>query len=64
MQTLQQEMPPYQALLFIDAPGGTGKTYLINLILDTIRADGSLAIAVASSGVAAPLLHGGWMAHS
>jgi len=57
MQTLQQGMPPHQALLFIDAPGGTGKTFLITLNLDTIP--GGFVIAVASSGVAAPLLHGG-----
>lgn len=37
-------------LLFIDAPGGTGKTYLLNLILAKCRSKGKIAIAVASSG--------------
>lgn len=37
-------------IIFIDAPGGTGKTYLLNLILSTIRSEGKVAVAVASSG--------------
>jgi hypothetical protein len=42
----------------------TGKTFLYNLILSRTRADGGLAIAVASSGIAALLLPGGRTAHS
>ncbi|GFX90218.1 ATP-dependent DNA helicase [Trichonephila clavipes] len=44
---------------FLDAPGGTGKTFLINLLLAKIRSEKKIAIAVASSGIAATLLHGG-----
>ncbi|MCE8476213.1 hypothetical protein J9A00_00045, partial [Bacteroides thetaiotaomicron] len=52
-------------LFFLDASGGTGKTFLINLLLATIRKDGNIAIAVASSGIAATLiLEGGRTAHS
>lgn len=51
-------------IFFIDAPGGTGKTFLINLILADIRKDDEIAIAVASSGIAATLLEGGRTAHS
>ncbi|KAF2903264.1 hypothetical protein ILUMI_02924 [Ignelater luminosus] len=51
-------------IFFIDAPGGTGKTFLILLILDTIRAQSQIALAVASSGIAATLLEGGCTAHS
>jgi hypothetical protein len=51
-------------LFFLDAPGGTGKTFLINLILAKIRSQGKIAIAVASSGIAATLLQGGRTAHS
>jgi ATP-dependent DNA helicase PIF1 len=51
-------------LFFLDAPGGTGKTFLINLILATVRKDKNIAIAVASSGIAATLLEGGKTAHS
>jgi ATP-dependent DNA helicase PIF1 len=52
------------AMFFVDAPGGTGKTFMLNVLLDVVRARGKIAIAVASSGVAALLLHGGRTAHS
>jgi hypothetical protein len=51
-------------LYFIDAPGGTGKTFLISLILATIRSRNNIALAIASSGIAATLLDGGRTAHS
>ena len=50
--------------IFLDAPGGTGKTFLTNLILAKIRLQRKLCIAVASSGIAATLLSGGRTAHS
>jgi len=50
--------------IFLDAPGGTGKTFLLNLILAEIRKKGVIALTVASSGVAATLLHDGRTAHS
>lgn len=37
-------------LYFLDAPGGTGKTFLISLILATIRLQNGIALALASSG--------------
>jgi ABC-type ATPase involved in cell division len=46
-------------ILFLDAPGGTGKTFLINLLLAKVRYGGKIALAVASSGIAATLLVGG-----
>ncbi|GBO99141.1 ATP-dependent DNA helicase pif1 [Eumeta japonica] len=46
-------------LFFLDAPGGTGKTFLLNLLLAKIRKDRNVALAVASSGIAATLLSGG-----
>ena len=49
---------------FLDAPGGTGKTFVINLLLAKIRKESKIAIAVASSGIAATLLQGGRTAHS
>lgn len=49
---------------FLDAPGGTGKTFLITLVLASIRARSLIALAVASSGIAATLLDGGRTAHS
>ncbi|UYV73325.1 hypothetical protein LAZ67_10002729 [Cordylochernes scorpioides] len=51
-------------LYFLDAPRGTGKTFLINLILATIRSRNEIAVAIASSGIAATLLDGGRTAHS
>ena len=50
--------------LFLDAPGGTGKTFLTNLILAKVRLQGHIALTVASSGIAATLLEGGKTAHS
>jgi hypothetical protein len=41
-----------------------GKTFLFNLLLSTVRLDGGIALAVASSGIAALLLKGGATAHS
>ncbi|XP_068994247.1 uncharacterized protein [Neodiprion pinetum] len=51
-------------LFFLDAPGGTGKTFLVNLLLAKVRQSGRKALAVASSGIAATLLNGGKTAHS
>ena len=55
---------------FVDGPGGTGKTYLFKLLLNEVRQwtisknDPAVALAVATSGVAALLLPGGRTAHS
>jgi hypothetical protein len=51
-------------VIFIDGPGGTGKTYIENLILNAVRSRGDIALVVASSGIAALLLSGGQTAHS
>ena len=51
-------------MLFLDAPGGTGKTFLINLILAKLRSVGDIALATASSRIAATLLTGGRTLHS
>ncbi|XP_076065260.1 uncharacterized protein LOC143039273 [Oratosquilla oratoria] len=50
--------------IFLDAPGGTGKSFVLNLILDAVRSKGKVALAVASSGIAATVLHGGRTAHN
>ncbi|GFQ70200.1 ATP-dependent DNA helicase [Trichonephila clavata] len=49
---------------FLDAPGGNGKTFLIKLILATVRSKNGIALALASPGIAATLLPGGRTAHS
>ena len=51
-------------IFFLDAPGGTGKTFLVNLILSKVRQSNKIALAVASSGIAATLLKGGKTAHA
>ncbi|XP_029652810.1 uncharacterized protein LOC115225976 [Octopus sinensis] len=51
-------------IFFLDAPGRTGKTFHMNLLLAKIRQKIRILIAVASSGIAATLLHGCRTAHS
>ena len=51
-------------LFFLNAPGGYGKTFLIEALLSTVRGLGKIALAVASSGIAAELLEGARTAHS
>ncbi|XP_073121078.1 uncharacterized protein [Henckelia pumila] len=52
------------AVFFINGPGGTGKTFLYRSLLATIRSQGLIALATATSGVAASILPGGRTAHS
>ena len=53
-------------LMFISACGGCGKTFLLNALLKAVRIvdNGSVAIAMASTGIAAQLLHLGRTFHS
>jgi len=51
-------------LLFLDAPGGTEKKFLLNLIFAEIRMKHVIAMVVTSSGITATLLVGGRTAHS
>jgi ATP-dependent DNA helicase PIF1 len=38
---------------FVDGLGGTGKTFLYSCLLSTVRTQGRVAVAMASSGIAA-----------
>ena len=54
---------------FIDARGGTGKTFVLNAVLARVRSiesdiGGSICLAVATTGVASTLLHLGRTFHS
>ncbi|XP_071905593.1 uncharacterized protein [Coffea arabica] len=49
---------------FVDGPGGTGKTFLYRALLATLRSQNHVALAVATSGIAASILPGGRTAHS
>ncbi|XP_038685799.1 uncharacterized protein LOC119985580 [Tripterygium wilfordii] len=51
-------------LFFIYGHGGTGKTFLYNAIISSLRSQGKIVLAVASSGIASLLLPGGRTAHS
>ena len=51
-------------LIFIDAPGGTGKTYTLKAICAKLRSEGKIVLTTASTGIAAHLLPGGRTAHS
>jgi hypothetical protein len=46
-------------IVFVDAPGGAGKTFLRKLIQAAIQSHNDIAVALASSGIAATLLPGG-----
>ncbi|XP_028112446.1 uncharacterized protein LOC114310602 [Camellia sinensis] len=47
------------AIFFVDGPGGTRKTYLYRALLASVRSQGRIAIATATSGIPATLLPGG-----
>ena len=63
MKAVHDESHPHQ-MFFLNAPGGYEKTFLIETLLSTVRGMGKIALAVASSGIAAELLEGGRTAHS
>ncbi|XP_010230087.1 uncharacterized protein LOC104581332 [Brachypodium distachyon] len=50
--------------VFFDGPGGTGKTYLYKALLAKVRSMGLIAIATATSGIAASIMPGGRIAYS
>ena len=53
-----------QSLIFLNAAGGTGKTYLINCLIEKCLLIGKKVVACASSGIASQLLIGGNTLHS
>ena len=48
----------------LDAPGGTGKTFVLNALLSAVRSDGHIALGTAISAVASKLLNNGGTVHS
>lgn len=50
-------------IFFLHAPGGTGETFLIRLILLEIRSHNDIALALATCVIAGTLLSGGTTAH-
>ncbi|PIA42625.1 hypothetical protein AQUCO_02000220v1 [Aquilegia coerulea] len=51
-------------VFFLSGLAGTGKTFVYNIVADTLRSEGHIVIMVASSGIASLLLTGGRTAHS
>ena len=51
-------------IFFLHSAGGCGKTFVCNTIAAAVRAQGKIALCVASSGIASLLLEGGRTAHS
>ena len=51
-------------LFCLDAPGGTGKTFVLNALLSAVRSDGFVALGTAISAVASKLLVNGSTLHS
>jgi len=51
-------------LVFLDAPGGTGKSFTLNLIISWIIMNDRLVAPTAASGIAATVLHNGRTAHN
>ena len=49
---------------YVDGPGGSGKTFLYEALIHTVRGQGRISLACAISGIAAQLLPGGTTAHS
>ena len=48
----------------MDGPGGTGKTYLYMALLAKVRSTDRIAVATATSGIAASIMPGGRTTHS
>jgi lysophospholipid acyltransferase (LPLAT)-like uncharacterized protein len=63
-EILQHVRANKSQVLFVDGPGGTGKTFLYKALLARVRSEGLIAIATATSGIAASILPGGRTAHS
>jgi hypothetical protein len=51
-------------VFFVDGPGGTSKTFLYRCLIGTIHSEGLIAVATATSGIAASIMPGGRTAHS
>ena len=45
---VMQAIADENGCFFVDGPGGTGKTFLYNTLLATIRSSGEIAVAVRS----------------
>jgi DNA replication protein DnaC len=51
-------------VFFVSGPGGTGKTFLYRRLIATLCSESLIAVATATSGIAASIMPGGHTAHS
>jgi hypothetical protein len=51
MKSIYEKTEERPNVFFIDGPGGTGKTFVYNLILGRVRSKNHIALALASSGI-------------
>lgn len=56
--------PPKSHALFLDGPGGSGKTMVYNTLISLLRSKNKQVAACAWTGIAATLLHSGQTVHS
>lgn len=63
-QVLDSVQNHRQILIFVYGHGGTGKTFIWKTIISTLRSQGKIVLADASSGITALLLPAGQTAHS
>ena len=64
MKSFSTSLQKRAELFFVDGPGRTGKTFLYKALLAIVQSKGLIAIATATSGIAASILPGERMAHS
>ncbi len=55
---------PVDKTFFVDGLGRAGKTFLYGCLFSRVRCIGDIALSMASSGIVALLLEGGYTAHS
>ncbi|CAB0007903.1 unnamed protein product, partial [Nesidiocoris tenuis] len=58
------DVEPRDRLFFLDGPGGTGKTLVLNVIMARLRGEGLIVLPCAFTGIAAMNYPGGMTAHS
>ncbi|XP_066316557.1 uncharacterized protein [Miscanthus floridulus] len=63
-EILQHVRANKSQVFFVDGPGDTGKTFLYKALLAKVRFERLIAIATATSGIAASILPGGRTTHS
>jgi ATP-dependent DNA helicase PIF1 len=62
-EIIEHKINRKRRVFFIDSPGSTGKTFLYRCLITTIRSEGLIAMAIATSGIVASIMLGGRTAH-